>query len=100
MPPKQKVNLAPAGTQSPEAEVVLELSTQGANIAINYSSPSKKRKFDSLQLAQWVTTSCVSIKVAFHPTDPAIAAAVEKYFDDVMKEFVRLDIVVNTVGHD
>ena len=39
-----------------------------------------------------------NLKVAFYPGDLNSAAAVDRLFDSVLKDFGKLDIVVKTVG--
>jgi NAD(P)-dependent dehydrogenase (short-subunit alcohol dehydrogenase family) len=91
-----KVALIGGDTHSYEDEVVLELATEGANIHIHSDSTTKAR--DVEKLAQTLRTASVTIKVAFHPTNPSTAAAVERIFNEVMREFVELDIAVKTMS--
>jgi NAD(P)-dependent dehydrogenase (short-subunit alcohol dehydrogenase family) len=80
--------------QSIGAEVVLELATEGANILIHSNSSKTKPELDGL--VHKLELACVTVKVAFYPTDLLTAVAVERIFNDIAQQFVELDIVVKT----
>ncbi|KAJ5701075.1 NAD(P)-binding protein [Penicillium malachiteum] len=92
----EKVALITGGVKNLGAETAKELAAQGANLALHYNSTSSKANAAELEaeLKQKYTTS----KVAFYQGDLTSASAVEKLFDSVLKEFGKIDIVVNTVG--
>jgi len=81
-------------THSPnfEAELVLELESEGANILIQ--SNSAKTNPDVDRLAHKLQLAGVTVKVAFYPTDPLTAVAVARIFNDIAQHSVELDIVV------
>jgi NAD(P)-dependent dehydrogenase (short-subunit alcohol dehydrogenase family) len=91
-----KATLMGRDTHSYEDEVVLELATEGANIHIHSDCTTKAR--DVEKLAQTLRTASVTIKVAFYASNRSTAAAVERIFNEVMREFVELDIVVKTMS--
>jgi NAD(P)-dependent dehydrogenase (short-subunit alcohol dehydrogenase family) len=51
-----------------------------------------------LKLEATLSQQFPSTKVVFYAADLSTAAAVDKLFADVLKEFGRIDIVVNTIG--
>ena len=91
-----KVALITGGAKNLGAEIARELANCGANLAIHYNAPSSKDAAD--QLVFELKHRYPSIKVVFYQGDLTSAAAVAKLFEDTVREFGQIDIVVNTVG--
>ncbi|KAJ5378204.1 uncharacterized protein N7496_005613 [Penicillium cataractarum] len=91
-----KVALITGGVKNLGAESARELAGVGANLALHYNSASSKT--NATELEAELKQSYPNLKVAFYQGDLTSAAAVDKLFDSVLKEFGKLDIVVNTVG--
>lgn len=91
-----KVALITGGAKNLGAEVALELAPLGANLALHYNSP--KTKEDAVQLQATLKQKYPNSKVSFYQGDLTTAPAVDKLFKDVLKDFGKIDIVVNTVG--
>lgn len=89
-----KVALITGGVKNLGAECALQLAGVGANLALHYHSS----KDDAAKLEAELKKKNPSIKVAFYQGDLTSAAAVTKLFQDVIKDFGHVDIVVNTVG--
>lgn len=91
-----KVALITGGVKNLGAVTAKELAAQGANLALHYNSSSSKASATKLEaeLAQQYPKQ----KVAFYQGDLTSAGAVDKLFDSVLKDFGKIDIVVNTVG--
>lgn len=88
-----KVALA-EGAKNLGAEIVLELAAQGASVAICYHSSSTEAS--AKKLAETLKTACVTCKVALYQAGLTTSAMVDKLFADVLHDFGKLDIVVNT----
>jgi NAD(P)-dependent dehydrogenase (short-subunit alcohol dehydrogenase family) len=93
---KGKVALITGGAKNLGAQIALELAPQGASLALHYNSP--KTKNDATKLGETFKKQFPNTKVAFYAADLTTAAAVDKLFQDVIKDFGQIDIVVNTVG--
>jgi NAD(P)-dependent dehydrogenase (short-subunit alcohol dehydrogenase family) len=93
---KGKVALVTGGAKNLGAEISLELAPLGVDLALHYNSP--KTKEDALKLEAKFKQEFPSTKVVFYAADLTTAAAVDKLFADVLKDFGRIDIVVNTIG--
>lgn len=93
---KGQVALITGGAKNLGAEIALELATLGVQLALHYNSP--KTKEDALKLESKLKQEFPSMKVVFYAADLTTAAAVDNLFADVLKDFGRIDIVVNTVG--
>jgi len=91
-----KVALITGGAKNLGAEIALQLASVGANLALHYNSPSTKDAASKLE--KTLKQAHPHIKVAYYPGDLTTAAAIEKLFNDVLKDFGKIDIVVNTVG--
>ncbi|KAJ6023744.1 NAD(P)-binding protein [Penicillium herquei] len=91
-----KVSLITGGVKNLGAETAKELAAQGANLALHYNSASSKA--NAAELEAELKQKFPTLKVAFYQGDLTSASAVEKLFDSVLKEFGKIDIVVNTVG--
>jgi len=93
---KGQVALVTGGAKNLGAAIALELAPTGVDLALHYNSP--KTKEDALKLEAKLKQEFPSTKVVFYTADLTTAAAVDKLFADVIKDFGRIDIVVNTIG--
>ncbi|KAL4740886.1 hypothetical protein BDV11DRAFT_81466 [Aspergillus similis] len=88
-----KVALITGGVKNLGAHIARELAASGANLALHYHSSSSQSDATKVEaeLQQ-------SVKVVTYQGDLTSAAAVTKLFEDVKRDFGKIDIVVNTVG--
>jgi len=93
---KGQVALVTGGAKNLGAQIALELAPLGVDLALHYNSP--KTKEEALKLEATFKREFPSTKVVFYPADLTTAAAVDKLFADVLEDFGRIDIVVNTIG--
>lgn len=91
-----KVALITGGVKNLGAETARELAGIGANLALHYNSASSKNS--AVELEAELKQKHPNLKIAFYQGDLTSAAAVDKLFDSVLKDFGKIDIVVNTVG--
>ncbi|KAH8654797.1 putative short-chain dehydrogenase [Ilyonectria robusta] len=91
-----KTALITGGAKNLGAEIALALAALGANLALHYNSPSSKD--ESIKLQRTLSTSYPESKVQFYQADLTTGAAVDQLFTSVVKDFGKLDIVINTVG--
>ncbi|KAF7597586.1 hypothetical protein BBP40_000064 [Aspergillus hancockii] len=91
-----KTALITGGVKNLGAQTARTLAKEGANLALHYHSPSSKN--DASALEAELKQTFPSIQVAFYQGDLTSAGAVTKLFQDVLKDFGHIDIVVNTVG--
>jgi len=91
-----KVALITGGAKNLGAAIALELAPIGVNLALHYNS-SKTRE-DALKLEDTLKRQFPSTKVIFYAADITTATAVDNLFADVIKDFGKIDIVVNTIG--
>lgn len=91
-----KVALITGGVKNLGAASALELASVGANLALHYHSSDGEK--DAAALKATLQEKNPSIKVSFYQGDLTSAAAVTKLFEDVIRDFGHVDIVVNTVG--
>ncbi|BCR89408.1 uncharacterized protein ACHE_50606S [Aspergillus chevalieri] len=91
-----QVSLITGGAKNLGAATARELANAGASLALHYNSPSSKN--DAAQLESELKQKHPSIKVAFYQADLTTAGAVEKLFQHTLKDFGKIDIVVNNVG--
>ncbi|KAK2764417.1 hypothetical protein FQN54_009111 [Arachnomyces sp. PD_36] len=91
-----QVALVTGGAKNLGAEIALELAPLGANLALHYNSASTKE--DATKLESTLKEKYPNTKVAFYQGDLTTGAAVEKLFKDVVQDFGKVDIVVNTIG--
>lgn len=91
-----KVALITGGVKNLGGEIAKEFAAIGASLALHYNSPSSKDEAAKLKKA--MASSYPDCKVQFYQADLTTEAAVDKLFASVMKDFGRIDIVVNTVG--
>lgn len=91
-----KVALITGGVKNLGAAAARELASSGANLALHYHSDSSKG--DATTLEAELKKSYPNIKVAFYQGNLTSAGAVTKLFQDALKDFGKIDIVVNTVG--
>ncbi|KAJ5979848.1 hypothetical protein N7481_007146 [Penicillium waksmanii] len=91
-----KVALITGGVKNLGAESARELAGVGANLALHYNSESSKASATSLEAE--LRQKYPNQKVAFYQGDLTSAGNVDKLFQSVLKDFGKIDIVVNTVG--
>lgn len=91
-----KVALITGGAKNLGAVTALELASVGANLALHYNSPSSKT--EAAKVEAEIKQKYPGVKVAFYQADLTTAAAVTKLFQDAIKDFGKIDIVVNNVG--
>ncbi|RJE25119.1 short chain dehydrogenase [Aspergillus sclerotialis] len=91
-----KVALITGGAKNLGAEVARELAKDGANLAVHYKNPSSKD--EAVRLVFELKHRYPSIKVVFYQGDLTSAAVVTRLFEDTVRDFGQVDIVVNTVG--
>lgn len=91
-----QVALITGGAKNLGADIALELAPLGANLALHYNSP--KTKEDATKLEATLKKKYPNAKVSFYQGDLTTATAVDKLFQDVLRDFGKIDIVVNTIG--
>ncbi|KAJ5118223.1 hypothetical protein N7448_009937 [Penicillium atrosanguineum] len=91
-----KVALIAGGVKNLGAESARELAEAGADLALHYNSASSKS--NAAELETQLKQKYPNLKVAFYQGDLTTAGAVEKLFQSVLKDFGKIDIVINTVG--
>ncbi|KAL5604899.1 hypothetical protein BROUX41_001770 [Berkeleyomyces rouxiae] len=91
-----KVVLITGAAKNLGAEIARTLSPLGPSLALHYNSALSKESADDL--TKELVLANPSAKVKFYTGDLRSAGAVEKLFEDVLRDFKKLDIVVNTVG--
>lgn len=91
-----KVALITGGVKNLGAQSARELAGSGASLALHYNSESSKASASSLEAE--FREKYPNQKVAFYQGDLTSAANVDKLFQSVLKDFGKIDIVVNTVG--
>lgn len=91
-----QVALITGGAKNLGAATALELASVGANLALHYNSASSKN--DAAKLEAQLKQKSPSVKVAFYQADLTTAGTVAKLFQDALKDFGKIDIVVNNVG--
>ncbi|THC96532.1 hypothetical protein EYZ11_003976 [Aspergillus tanneri] len=93
---KGQVALITGGVKNLGAKTAEELAAQGASLALHYHSASSQS--DAAQLTAELTQKYPDLRVVTYQGDLTRAAAVTKLFQDTLKEFGKIDIVINTVG--
>ncbi|KAI5459659.1 hypothetical protein BGZ63DRAFT_511141 [Mariannaea sp. PMI_226] len=93
---KGKTALITGGAKNLGAEIALALAPLGADLALHYNSPSSKD--DAVKLQETLSRLHPDCKVRFYQGDLTTEAAVDQLFASTLKDFGRVDIVVNTVG--
>jgi NAD(P)-dependent dehydrogenase (short-subunit alcohol dehydrogenase family) len=91
-----KVALITGGAKNLGADIARELAGLGANLALHYNSDSTKS--DAVNLETELRQKHPSINVIFYKGDLTTAGAVSKLFRDVVDDFRKVDIVINTIG--
>ncbi|WKT49347.1 Short-chain dehydrogenase/reductase SDR [Fusarium oxysporum f. sp. vasinfectum] len=91
-----KVVLITGGAKNLGAEIALSLASIGGNLALHYNSPSTKNNADVL--AKTISQSFPKVKYEFYQGDLTTKAAVDNLFESVLKDFNKVDIVINTIG--
>lgn len=91
-----KVALVTGGVKNLGAQTALELAGAGASLALHYHSAGGQK--DAATLEAKLKEKNPSIKVLYYQGDLTSAAAVTKLFQEVLRDFGHVDIVVNTVG--
>lgn len=88
-----KVALVTGGVKNLGAQVARELAGQGASLALHYHSANSQSDATKIEAELKGT-----VKVATYQADLTSAAACTKLFEDTVRDFGKVDIVVNTVG--
>ena len=91
-----KIALITGGVKNLGAETARELAGAGAHLALHYNSASSKANANELETE--LKQKYPGTKVAFYQGDLTTASAVDQLFASVLKDFGKIDIVVNTVG--
>jgi len=91
-----QVALITGGAKNLGAQIALELAPLGVQLALHYNS--NKTKEDALKLEIQLKHDFPSTKVVFYAADLTTASAVDKLFADVIKDFGKINIIVNTIG--
>jgi NAD(P)-dependent dehydrogenase (short-subunit alcohol dehydrogenase family) len=91
-----KVALITGGAKNLGADIARALAGVGAELAIHYNSASSKS--DATKLEAELKQKYPSIKLSFYQGDLTTAGAVHKLFQEVVRDFKKVDIVINTVG--
>ncbi|KAJ5286660.1 hypothetical protein N7478_002346 [Penicillium angulare] len=90
-----KVSLITGGVKNLGAQTALQLASEGSHLALHYHTSTEEQ---ITELSNSLKTRNPSVKVSFYKGDLTGAAAVTKLFNDVLKDFGKIDIVINTVG--
>lgn len=92
-----KVALITGGVKNLGAQSALHLAGAGvSSLALHHHSANVKD--DAAKLETELKSKNASLKIAFYQGDLTSAGAVTKLFQDVLRDFGHVDIVVNTVG--
>lgn len=91
-----KVAIVTGGAKNLGAEIARQLGALGASLALHYNSD--KSKADADKLAAELKQSLPGTKVKFYQADLTTEAAVDGFFQAVLADFGKIDIVINTVG--
>ncbi|ERS99023.1 short-chain dehydrogenase [Sporothrix schenckii 1099-18] len=93
---KGKVAFITGGGKNLGAGIARELAPLGASLALHYNSPGSQAESEKTQ--KDLAAAFPDIKVKLYQADLTTASAVTDIFAAVLKDFGRIDIVVNTVG--
>lgn len=93
---QNQVALVTGSAKNLGAQTTRELAALGANLALHYNSASSKN--DASKLEAEIKQKYPAVKVAFYQADLTTAGAVAKLFQDALKDFGKINIVVNNVG--
>ena len=91
-----KVALITGGAKNLGAGIALQLAPLGASLALHYHGEASKNDAEALKSV--LKKNNPDIKVSFYQADLTSVVAVDKLFDEILQEFGRIDIVVNTIG--
>lgn len=83
------------GAKNLGALVASQLAAEGANVAIHYHGAKAAESADSLKTKLQQTHD---VQVRAYQADLTVTSNVKQTFAQVVKDFGKLDIVVNTVG--
>lgn len=87
-----KVALVTGGTRGIGKGIVMKLAENGANVAFTYVSSDEKAKAVEDEL------TALGVKAKAYKSDAADYAATEQLIEAVVKDFDRIDAVVNNAG--
>jgi NAD(P)-dependent dehydrogenase (short-subunit alcohol dehydrogenase family) len=87
--------LVTGGSRGIGAAIVRRLAEEGANIAINYTSPSS---FEKANVLKQEIEDRFQIKAMVVKANVGIKVEVDKMIDEVEEEFGSVDILVNNAG--
>jgi NAD(P)-dependent dehydrogenase (short-subunit alcohol dehydrogenase family) len=71
------------------------LGTEGASVVVHYNNPNKKSEADDTAVK---VRGKGGAKAIVEQADLTKTAEIKKLFDNTMKEFNQLDILINTAG--
>lgn len=92
-----KTALITGGAKNLGADIARELAGAGlSNLAIHYNSASTKT--DAAKLEAELKGKFPGLKTVFYQADLTTADAVHTLFQNIVKEFGKVDIVINTIG--
>lgn len=91
-----QVALVTGGVKNLGADIALELASVGADLALHYHSASSKA--DATKIQAELKQKYPKVKVSFYEGDLTKAAAVDKLFQEVLADFGKINIIINTIG--
>ncbi len=89
-----KVAIVTGAARGIGAAIVLKFAAQGANVAFTYVSDSSAEKATALE------TACTSlgVKAKAYKSNAGDFAACEVFVNEVLKDFGKIDVLVNNAG--
>src|SRR5919198_5727119 len=93
-PLSEKVAVVTGGSRNLGRAFSEMLGTEGASVVVHYNDPNKKSEADDT--AAMVRKS--GAKAIVEQADLTKTSEIKKLFDQTMKEFNQLDILINTAG--
>ncbi|KAK4507020.1 hypothetical protein PRZ48_000754 [Zasmidium cellare] len=91
-----KVALVTGGGKSLPADSARKLAREGAALALHYNT--SKTRDQALLFRDELRRTYAGIRVSMHYGDLSSALAVEQLFNEVVAEYRKIDLVVNTAG--
>lgn len=92
---KNRIALVTGGARGIGAAIVMRLAEEGANVAINYTSPGSYEKAKALKetIEELFHIQAMAVKA-----NVGIKADVDQMMDEVERELGSVDILVNNAG--